>query len=160
MRHHSVVAIGAFVALVSTIGCDRGNAAPRPIGEGGAAGKLASAAGAPGAAAPDTSGNGLIKQTVLAVTANVNKISAASAADQKRLLPAHISAVNDMLDRFETKVRAMHVKVDPDWVAVIDSVKNDVVRMPNMTTEQLHEFLPEHDLRVMRIVACVDMTRL
>lgn len=147
------------MALVSVAGCNKGNAAPQPAGTRDPVGKLASSDGGH-SAAPDTSGNGLIKQTVFEVTADINKISSASAAEQKRLLPAHISAVTGMLDRFETKVRSMHVKVDRDWVAVIDSVRSDVSKMPDMSTEQLHAFLPEHNRRVMRIVACVDMTRL
>jgi hypothetical protein len=145
--------------LVSIAGCQKGNGALRPAGAGSPAAMLASNLGGRSAAV-DTSGNGMIKQTVFDVTADVNKLSTASAVEQKRLLPAHISAVNGMLDRFETKVRAMHVKVDPDWVAVIDSVRSDVAKMPHMSAEQLHAFLPEHNRRVMRIVACVDMARL
>lgn len=159
MWHRSVVAGVALMALASIAGCDKGNAAPRPGGEGDPAGRLVSSEGAR-TPVRDTTGNGLIRETVVEVTADVNKISVASAADQKRLLPAHISAVTGMLDRFENKVRAMHVKVDQDWVAVIDSVKSDMVKMPTMSTEQLHDFLPEHNRRVMRIVACVDMARL
>jgi hypothetical protein len=160
MWHRGVVFGSALVALVSMVGCDRGNAAPRPSGTSDPVGKLASNAGSPAVAVVDTAGNALIKRTVLEVTEDVNRLSAASAAEQKQRLGAHISAVNGMLSRFEDKVRAMHVTMDPDWVAVIDSVKNDVARMPDMPTGQLHDFLPEHNRRVMRIVACVDMTRL
>ena len=158
MWHRGVVFGSALVALVSMIGCDRGNAAPRPSGTSEPVAKLASDAGSP--AVVDTTGNALIKRTVLEVTKDVQRMSAASAAEQKQQLGAHISAVNGMLSRFEDKVRAMHVTMDPDWVAVIDSVKNDVARMPDMPAEQLHDFLPEHNQRVMRIVACVEMTRL
>lgn len=159
MWYRGVVVGGALIALVPIAGCGGGSAAPRPAGAADPVGKLVSSEVANAATAPDTSGNGVIKQTVFDVTADVNKISVAGAAEQKELLPAHISAVAGMLDRFETKVRAMHVKMDPDWVAVIDSVKNDMKRMPDMSTDQLHAFLPEHNRRVMRIVACVDMTR-
>lgn len=158
MWYRSVVVGGALLALVSIAGCDRGDAEPRPDGRSDPSGQPASSNAASSAAAVDTSGNALIKRTVFDVTTDVNKISVASAAEQKRMLPAHLSAVSGMLSRFESKLRSMHVKVEPDWVAVIDSVKADVAKMPDMSTEQLHAFLPEHNQRVMRIVACVDMT--
>ena len=158
MWHRGMILGSALVALVSIIGCDMGNAAPSPPGTSEPVGKLASNPGSP--AVVDTTRSALIKRTVLEVTKDVQRLSAASADEQKQLLGAHISAVNGMLSRFEDNVRAMHVTMDPDWVAVIDSVKNDVARMPDMPTEQLHDFLPEHNRRVMRIVACVDMTRL
>ncbi len=98
-----------------------------------------------------------IKRTVAEVTADVNRIQAAPPPEQQRLLPQHTRLVTDMLQRFEARVRAMHVTVDPDWVAVIDSVKMDLDRMPRMRAAELHAYLPAHARRVMRIVACIDM---
>lgn len=145
------VALAALAAL-SVSACERGSAAQSSV-----AMRVASAPGAD--AGPPGTDRDSIKRTVAEVTADINRILAADAAGQQRLLAAHTRAVNGMLTRFETKVRAMHVSVDPDWVAVIDSVQSDLARMPAMSPADLHAFIPAHARRVMRIVACVDMVR-
>ncbi|HEX6533945.1 MAG TPA: hypothetical protein VF041_05065 [Gemmatimonadaceae bacterium] len=142
----------AAVAALSVMACERGSAAQASVTM-----RTAPARDADGE--PPGTDRESIKRTVAEVTADVNRILAADAAGQRRLLPAHTRAVNGMLSRFETKVRAMHVSVDPDWVAVIDSVQSDLARMPAMSPAELHAFMPGHTRRVMRIVACVDMVR-
>jgi hypothetical protein len=75
----------------------------------------------------------------------------------QRRLPAHERLVTDMLDEFESRIRAMHVTADPDWVAVIDSVRTDLRMLPTLDDARTRGFLPGHLQRVMRIVACIAM---
>lgn len=98
-----------------------------------------------------------IKHSIDSVTSELDSMSAANGDAQRHMLPAHEQMVSEFLTRNDAKMRAMHVKIDPDWLTVIDSVRNDLARMPNMSSEQLHAFFPEHARRVMRIVACIDM---
>jgi hypothetical protein len=51
----------------------------------------------------------------------------------------------------------MHVTADPDWVAVIDSVRTDLRMLPTLDDARTRGFLPGHLQRVMRIVACIAM---
>ncbi|HEU4642132.1 MAG TPA: hypothetical protein VFS44_06720 [Gemmatimonadaceae bacterium] len=145
------LSLGCAVLAAALWGCNKGSAAPAAAADSGAA-----TMAAPRANVPDRAE---IARTVAEVTADVNRIAAAPAATQRRLLPAHERAVTGMLTRFEDRVRAMHVTVDPDWVAVIDSVRSDLGAMPTMSDADLHAYMPGHVKRVMRIVACVDMVR-
>lgn len=153
------MSLGCIALAVVVCGCNKGSAEPASSMKAGApAVAPAPRAGAaePRAIATDRAAIG---RTVAEVTADVNRIAGAPAATQRRLLPEHTRAVNGMLSRFEAKVRAMHVTVDPDWVAVIDSVNSDLAVMPSMNERELHAYMPGHVKRVMRIVACVDMVR-
>lgn len=98
-----------------------------------------------------------IKHSIDSVTTDLDSMSSAKGDDQRHMLPAHEELVSEFLTRNDAKMRAMHVKIDPDWLSVIDSVRNDLARMPNMSSAQLHAFFPEHARRVMRIAACIDM---
>ena len=98
-----------------------------------------------------------IKHSIDSVTSDLDSMSAADGDAQRHMLSAHEELVSEFLTRNDAKMRAMHVKIDPDWLTVIDSVRNDLARMPNMSSTQLHAFFPEHARRVMRIVACIDM---
>jgi len=98
-----------------------------------------------------------IKRSIDSVTADIDSMSSAGGDAQRRMLPAHEALLSEFLTRNDAKMRAMHEQIDPDWLTVIDSVRNDLARMPNMSSAQLHAFFPEHARRVMRIVACIDM---
>lgn len=141
----------AVLALLALGACNLGSAETTSGADDGAR-----AAPAAESLATDRSA---IARTLAEVTADVNRIQRATPAEQQRLLPGHERLVNGMLARFETKVRAMHVRVDPDWVSVIDSVRTDLARMPRMSGAELHAYIPAHTRRLMRIVACIDMVR-
>ncbi len=152
-----------LVVPLVVAGCKRAQAGPEETRSRQSGSRTASessmASMASGHPADDSTAED-IKRSVAAITADVNHIQMASPADQKKLLPEHNRLVTEMLSRFEVRIRAMHVTADPDWVAVIDSVKTDMKRMPSMSVAELHTFLPEHTRRVMRIAACIDMARL
>lgn len=157
MLRNDLFTCGALVALTTLAGCDSGNAIRQSASGNDSPTTVAGRAAPTVSPALDTAGRAEIRRSVLEVTADVNKIQMASAAEQEELLPAHIQTIEHLLGRFESKVRAMHVEQDQDWVAVIDSVRTDLARMPDMPPEELHAYMPGHNRRVMRIVACVDM---
>ncbi len=120
----------------------------------------ASAAGSMAILAQESSKpDSAIEATVTAVTNDVKALRAATPAVAAGKLPAHEQLVNGMLTNFETRIRAMHVRADPAWTSVIDSVRTDLARLPAMKTESLAAFLPMHLNRVMRIVACIQMVK-
>lgn len=151
-----VVLLSACVALIAaaSAGCERGQASPvsaatmahQPVAK---ASRFKNAA--------DSMQMVAIKHSIDSVTADLDTMSAANGDAQRHMLPTHEELVSDFLTRNDAKMRAMHVKIDPDWLTLIDSVRNDLARMPNMSSTQLHAFFPEHVHRVMRIVACIDM---
>lgn len=136
--------------IVLSAGCERGQASP----------VRAATAARPHSRfkdAADSMQMVAIKRSIDSVTADLDSMSAADGDAQRHMLSAHEELVSEFLTRNDAKMRAMHVKIDPDWLAIIDSVRDDLARMPNMSSKQLHAFFPEHARRVMRIVACIDM---
>ncbi|HEY7894030.1 MAG TPA: hypothetical protein VIC24_03950 [Gemmatimonadaceae bacterium] len=147
-----VVVLAACVAMISAAaGCERGQASPV------SAATMARKPVSRFKDAADSMQMVAIKHSIDSVTSDLDSMSAANGDAQRHMLPAHETLVSEFLSRNDAKMRAMHVKIDPDWLTVIDSVRNDLARMPNMSSTQLHAFFPEHARRVMRIVACIDM---
>jgi len=143
------VAVCAGVIALSA-GCERGQASPVS-----AATKARPHSRFKDAA--DSMQMAAIKRSIDSVTADLDSMSSAKGDAQRHMLPAHEELVSEFLTRNDAKMRAMHVKIDPDWLTIIDSVRDDLARMPNMSSTQLHAFFPEHARRMMRIVACIDM---
>lgn len=148
---HRVFAVAVCVGMIAlSAGCERGQASP----------VSAATKGRPHSrftGPADSMQMVAIKHSIDSVTTDLDSMSSATGDAQRHMLPAHEQLVSDFLTRNDAKMRAMHVKIDPDWLSVIDSVRNDLARMPNMSSAQLHAFFPEHARRVMRIVACIDM---
>lgn len=154
MANRTVVLAACVAMIAAAAGCERGQASqvsaatlarnPSPN-----ASRFKNAA--------DSMQMVAIKHSIDSVTSDLDSMSAANGDAQRHMLPAHEELVSEFLTRNDAKMRAMHVKIDPDWLTVIDSVRNDLARMPNMSSTQLHAFFPEHARRVMRIVACIDM---
>ena len=146
-----VFAVAVCVGMVVlSLGCERGQASPvRSATRDRPRSRFTDAA--------DSLQMVAIKRSIDSVTADLDSMSSANGDAQRHMLEAHEELVSDFLTRNDAKMRAMHVKIDPDWLTVIDSVRADLARMPNMSSSQLHAFFPEHARRVMRIVACIDM---
>jgi hypothetical protein len=70
----------------------------------------------------------------------------------KAMLPAHRQMVNNMLSEMNVVMRRMNMSSDAKWTALTDSVRQDLTRMPDMSSTQLKSFMPEHAARVMRLM--------
>lgn len=70
----------------------------------------------------------------------------------KAMLPAHRQMVANMLSQMNSEMRQMNMQSDPKWTALADSVRQDLVRMPEMSAVELRSFMPAHGARVMRLM--------
>lgn len=75
-----------------------------------------------------------------------------SAAQMKAMLPAHRQMVANMLSQLDGDMRKMNMKPDAKESALRDSVRQDLVRMPEMSAAEVRSFMPEHAARVMRLM--------
>ena len=50
------------------------------------------------------------------------------------------------------QMRKMNMPANPAWNAITDSLRQDLVRLPEMSASQLHSFMPEHRARIMRFM--------
>ncbi len=75
-----------------------------------------------------------------------------SGARMKAMLPAHRQMVADMLSRMSADMRQMNMQPDAIWTALADSVRRDLVRMPDMSAAELRSAMPAHHARMMRLM--------
>ena len=75
-----------------------------------------------------------------------------SAGRMKAMLPMHRQMVANMLSRMSSEMRQMNMSPDAAWTATIDSVRQDLTHMPEMSGSQLKAMMPDHHARVMRLL--------
>ena len=153
MANRAVVFAACLAIIAAAVGCEGGQA--RQVSAATRSGTPSTPSRFKNAA--DSLQMVAIKHSIDSVTADLDSMSSANGDAQRHMLADHEALVSAFLTRNDAKMRAMHAKIDPAWLTIIDSVRNDLARMPNMSSEQLHAFFPEHARRVMRIVACIDM---
>jgi hypothetical protein len=68
------------------------------------------------------------------------------------MLPTHRQMLANMIAQMNREMRDMNMAADTPWSAIADSLRQDLVRMPEMGAQELHTFMPEHHGRVMRLV--------
>ncbi len=74
-------------------------------------------------------------------------------ADSLRgMLSMHRQMVANMISQMNREMRDMNVPGDAAWTATMDSIRQDLVRLPDMRGAELREFFPAHRTRVMRLV--------
>ena len=68
------------------------------------------------------------------------------------MLPAHRQMVANMLSRMNQEMRSMNMAADRGWTATVDSLRQDLVRMPEMSSTELREMMPAHHARMTRLM--------
>ena len=86
------------------------------------------------------------------MTAHITAMDTASASTMQTMLPAHRQAVANMIAQMNAEMRGMNMSGDARWTALMDSVRQDLVRMPEMNAEQLKANAPAHHGRLARLM--------
>lgn len=74
-------------------------------------------------------------------------------ADQiKAMQPVHRTMATNMLSQMTSDVQSMNMTVDAAWTATVDSVRQDLTRMADMSGPQLKAMMPAHDARLRRLM--------
>ena len=68
------------------------------------------------------------------------------------MLPTHRQMLANMIAQMNREMRDMNMASDTAWGALADSLRQDLVRMPEMGAQELHTFMPEHHGRVARLI--------
>ena len=96
---------------------------------------------------------GMMNQAnVDSMTAHMRSMDTASAASLQAMLPMHRQMVANMLSQMSSDMRSMNMSGDARWTALIDSVRQDLVRLPEMTAQQLMQNMTAHRGRVTRLM--------
>ena len=68
------------------------------------------------------------------------------------MLPMHRQMVANMLSQMMTEMRSMNMAPDAAWTALSDSVRQDLIGLPEMAKSELKQGIPAHHARVMRLM--------
>ena len=70
----------------------------------------------------------------------------------KAMLPMHRQMAANMIAQMNREMRDMNMAADAGWTATIDSLRQDLVRMPEMGGSELQSFVPAHQARLERLI--------
>jgi hypothetical protein len=74
-------------------------------------------------------------------------------ADQiKAMLPKHRQMAANMLSRMNRDMRSMNMPGDQAWNATVDSIRQDLTRMPELSGQELKATMPAHHARMTRLM--------
>ena len=64
----------------------------------------------------------------------------------------HRQMVANMIAQFNKDMRDMNMPGDNAWNATVDSLRQDLMRMPEMRASELQQFMSAHGPRVTRLM--------
>ena len=76
----------------------------------------------------------------------------ASGDSIQSMLPMHRQMAANMLAQMNREMRDMNMTTDEAWNATVDSVRQDLSRMPEMSASELEAAMPGHHARMMRLM--------
>ena len=68
------------------------------------------------------------------------------------VMPAHRQMAANLLAQMNQEMRTMNMPSDAQWDATVDSVRQDLTRMPEMSAVEMEAFMPAHHRRMMRLM--------
>lgn len=92
--------------------------------------------------------SGMLEQ----MQAHLKSMDGAGADSLQAMLPMHRQVVANMIAQANKDMRDMNMPGDPAWTATVDSLWQDLIRMPELSAAELQQFMPAHGARVTRLM--------
>lgn len=86
------------------------------------------------------------------MAAHMRMMEAMGGESIQAMLPTHRQMVANMIASMNREMRDMDMPTDEPWDATVDSLRNDLVSMPEMDAAELEALMPAHRRRVMRLI--------
>ena len=86
------------------------------------------------------------------MTTYVQMMDGAGADSLHAMMPTHRQTAANMLARMNREMRDMNTTADAAWNATVDSLRQDLTRMPELTGSELEAIMPGHLARMMRLM--------
>ena len=83
---------------------------------------------------------------------HMRMMQSATPEQMKSMLANHRQTVANMVSQMNGEMRSMNMPADPAWNATVDSIRQDLVHMPDMSGKELKAMMPAHGARVMRLL--------
>ena len=84
--------------------------------------------------------------------AEMLRVRTMSADQVKAAMPMHRQMTANMLSQMNADMRSMNMAADPAWDALVDSLRRDLVALPDIPTSRLTAALAPHFARVDRLM--------
>lgn len=68
------------------------------------------------------------------------------------MMPQHRQMAANMLAQMNREMRDMNMTADESWTATVDSLREDLTRMPEMTPAEMQALMPAHHARMERLM--------
>jgi hypothetical protein len=68
------------------------------------------------------------------------------------MMPQHRQMAANMLAQMNREMRDMNMTADESWTATVDSLREDLTRMPEMTPAEMQALMPAHHARMQRLM--------
>jgi hypothetical protein len=91
-------------------------------------------------------------QMMADVDAHMGTMRSAMADSMKAMLPMHRQMVANMIAQLEREMRDMNMTGDAAWNATLDSLRQDLRVMPDLSAQALRDLMPAHSNRVRRVI--------
>ncbi len=83
---------------------------------------------------------------------HMEQMQGAGADSLRKLMPAHRQMAANMVMQMNTEMRQMNMPADSAWSALVDSVRQDLVRMPELAPSEMAAFMVAHRERMRRMM--------
>ena len=83
--------------------------------------------------------------------AHMKSMMSASGEGMKSMLPAHRQMVANMIAKMNGEMRDMKMASNSEWSATVDSLRKDLVRLPELSSAELTALMPTYMARVKRL---------
>jgi hypothetical protein len=83
---------------------------------------------------------------------SMTRMDAMSPAQMEAMMGAHRQMAANMLAQMNSEMRSMNMSPDAAWTALVDSVRQDLVRLPDVPSSQLKTFMAAHRARMDRLM--------
>lgn len=141
----TLVVVGALTA------CGGGEEAPEP-GTGAEvaeapAGGMEGMQGMGGMAGMQM-GGGMMEQ----MQAHMKAMEGKSGDATVQMMPQHRQMVANMIAQMNREMQDMNMTADQEWDSTIAAVREDLVRLPEMSAQELESFMPDHRQRILSLM--------
>lgn len=84
--------------------------------------------------------------------AHLRMMDSVSADRIEAMLPMHRQMVANMISRMNSEMRGMNMPAGGAWSMTVDSLRQDLTHMPDMSAAELEAMMPAHHARMMRLM--------
>jgi hypothetical protein len=84
--------------------------------------------------------------------AHMQMMQNATGEELRNMLPEHRQLVANTIAQMNREMRDMNMAEDSEWNQTVSALREDLVRLPGMTPDELRAVMPEHQARIERLI--------